>query len=61
MYWFLIHYPVRLYVDELFGFLPFSKTMFIGILETAVIFAITIIITNIILHCKSQKATAIVS
>lgn len=55
MYWFLIHYPVRLYVDELFNLLSICRNWISGLIEVIVIFTATFIITNIILQHKKKQ------
>lgn len=48
MYWFLIHYPIRLYVHAIFSFFSPAATWYIGIIEVTIIFVLTFLVTNII-------------
>ena len=48
MYWFLIHYPIRLYVHAIFSFFSPAATWYIGIIQVTIIFVLTFLVTNII-------------
>lgn len=52
MYLFLMHYPIRLYVDELFARIIFGRTIAGAIIETIVICLLSILIS--IAFCKVE-------
>ncbi len=54
-YWFLIHCPVRLYVNEIFVLLKIPETWISGLTEVFIIVIFTIIITNFILKYQAAR------